>query len=130
MNEAAIESGSNSITMPRRRLRNGLYAISWVFFFLWIYRNYQGNADTAAVLVGLVWALCLTLWCRIDAILAERPLPTLSLWVVFLFWPIAVPICVIRIYGVLYGLLLVFLHLMIYAIAYAFPAVLTMMEQY
>lgn len=126
----ASEEPVEPITNLRRRIRVALYVGSWLFFLIYLLLSYQFDAVETAWLSGIFWGLLLTMWCREDAIIAGRPLPTLSLWIVFLFWPIAVPLCVIRIYGVLYGLLLVFLHVMIYVIALAFPAVLSMMEQY
>lgn len=114
----------------RGRIRTALYAMSWVFFISTVFLSYQEDALEAAWLTQIAWGLLLTMWCREDAILAQRPLPTMSLWLVFLFWPIAVPVCVLRIYGAIYGLLLVLLHVMIYAVAYATPAILLMMHEY
>ena len=105
-----------------------LYAFKWVFFATWVHLNYQ-DARESAWLIGLLWAICLVLWCREDAILAGRPLPTMSLWVVLLFWPFAVPVCVLRIYGVFYGFLLVFMHAVIYCLAYTLPSAVLYMQE-
>jgi hypothetical protein len=128
MSTDSIDSRGDAIKL-RRKLRVGLYVFSWLFFLVGAFLNAQGDARVAATLCELTWACCLVLWCREDAIIANRPLPTLSLWVVLLFWPIAVPVCVIRIKGALYGSLLVVLHFVIYVMAYAIPAAVLFMQQ-
>lgn len=63
--------------------------------------------------LGLVMGMSFAVWAAVDAKYQHRPLPTLSLWVVFLFWPIAVPVCVVRLYGWIAGLVYVVLHVLL-----------------
>jgi len=77
---------------------------------------YASGAQEAAEGFTLLLGTSFTLWAAADARYHCRPLPTLSLWVVFFFWPIAVPACVIRIYGWLAGSIYVVLHLILLAL--------------
>ena len=114
MNDEATQAGGEAGS-KRKRLRDSLYVASWILYLPSTYLSVQPDFHSAAFLLGIAWIITLVMWCREDALLSKRPLPTLSLWLIFLIWPIGVPVCVIRLYGVFYGLLLIGLHLMIYA---------------
>lgn len=75
-------------------------------------------ADETALMGWRMWVLgaAFTLWAWADAHYHRRPLPTLSLWVVFMFWPFAVPACTIRVYGGLAGSIYVALHVVLLVI--------------
>lgn len=105
-----------------KRIRAIHYIASWVAFVALIFCSYQESAHTVAWFFSFCWGLLLTLWCREDAIVHAKPLPRLSMWVVFFFWPIAIPACTLRVYGLLYGVILIVLHAMIYAVASVLPA--------
>ena len=115
-----------------RHLRATLYAVSWLFFLGQVFFDLQymlgldAQAIRPAWLCGIGWAFALVMWCREDAKLAGRPLPTFSLWVALLILPIAIPALVLRQYGALWGILLVGLHVALYIGIYVIAGVLMM----
>lgn len=58
---------------------------------------------------SLALALVLTQICIIESRIAGRPLPIFSYWLIFIFWGLAVPACIIRARG-LKGLVVVTAH--------------------
>ncbi|MFN3165728.1 MAG: hypothetical protein ACE37H_01550 [Phycisphaeraceae bacterium] len=107
---------------PRGAARRAFYLASWVLFIAWLSLGFSYETQKASWLCGWGWAIALVLWCREDAAIAGRPLPTMSLWIVLLFWPIALPVCVIRARGLVPGLALVLIHAFVYATAYGVAA--------
>lgn len=59
---------------------------------------------------AIVLALLLTQLCIVDSKIVGKPLSIFSYWVVFIFYGIAVPICIIRAHGSK-GLLIIVAHL-------------------
>ncbi len=79
------------------------------------------------LLMMIVMAMTATAWVTMDARKAGKPIIRSFHWVIFLTWPLAVPIFVIRSRRWV-GLLLVLLHgamlLLVYAASFFFVAVL------
>lgn len=61
------------------------------------------------LLHALILALILTHICIVDGKISGKPLSIFSYWLVFMFYGIAVPICVIRAHG-RKGLLILIIH--------------------
>jgi len=59
---------------------------------------------------AIVLALVFTQLCIVDSRIAGKPLSIFSYWLIFIFYGIAVPICVIRAHGTK-GLLIIVAHL-------------------
>jgi hypothetical protein len=59
---------------------------------------------------AIVLALVFTQLCIVDSRIAGKPLSIFSYWLVFIFYGIAVPICVVRAHGTK-GLLIIIAHL-------------------
>ena len=70
---------------------------------------YQGISRERGVFYSLALALVLTQICIVDSRIVGRPLPIFSYWLLFIFYGIAVPICIIRARG-LSGLGIVAAH--------------------
>lgn len=97
------------------RLRqNSAYFFGWFFTLLFIYAQLWPGSELNAWPVWIMAILSMTIWAHAHCKLADRPLPTMSLWLVFLVWPIAVPACVVRANGWRWGTMLVLLHAGIY----------------
>lgn len=70
---------------------------------------YQDISRIQGLLHALILALVLTHICIVDGKIAGKPLSIFSYWLVFMFYGIAVPICIIRAHGKR-GLLILIIH--------------------
>ncbi len=109
-----------------RHRRVVLYLAAMLFALLLGTALVAGRAELFGWL-SLMLGGFFTLWARADARYHHKPLPTLSLWVVFLFWPIAVPACTVRVYGGLAGSVYVALHVVLLAFLIYGPWVISEM---
>jgi hypothetical protein len=61
-------------------------------------------------LYTIILALVLTNICIVDSKVSGKPLSILNYWIVFIFYGIAVPVCIIRSHG-MKGIAVIFIHL-------------------
>lgn len=83
-----------------RRFRLGFLLIAYVLFALTGARaavaTERGLSD---LVIGLLVAIAVTKACVMDSRLVGKPLPRAARWVMFLMWPLAVPVYLLWVRG-------------------------------
>ena len=96
----------------QRRYRTFLIVLAYFIMAMMGIRigiSYEGISKGKELIYSLAIALVFTQICIVDSRIVGKPLPIFSYWLIFIFYGIAVPACIIRARG-LRGLVIVAAH--------------------
>lgn len=80
----------------RRLLLACVYLLSAFWGFHSALATERQSAD---LLLTLIIAVVVTLFCLVDAKAQHKTIPALAGWIILVFWPIAAPICLFWVHG-------------------------------